>query len=52
MKAITFETKEYIFKTIDNINFYQYTKSTKQYIKVDKKTISNILDNNIYNFNI
>ena len=52
MDTITFETKEYIFKTIDNINFYQYTKSTKQYIKVDKKTISNILDNNIYNFNI
>ena len=52
MDTITFETKEYIFKTIDNINFYQYTKSTKQYIKVDKKTVSNILDNNIYSFNI
>lgn len=52
MDTITFETKEYIFKTIDNVNFYKYTKATKEYIKVDKKTISNILDNNIYNFNI
>jgi len=52
MNTITYETKEYIFKTIDNINFYQFTKSTKQYIKVSKKHTSNILDNNIYNFNI
>ena len=52
MGTITYETKNYIFKTINNIDFYMFTKSTKQYIKVDKKTISNILENNIYNFNI
>ena len=52
MDTITYETKNYIFKTIDNINFYKYTKETKEYIKTTQLYVNNILDKNIFNFNI
>lgn len=52
MDTITYETKEYIIKTVDNINFYKYVKKNKMYLKTTKKDVLNILDNNIFNFSI